>query len=103
MDFVYIGKDNSFRKRLYLGDDVADLSTVTKVELQLNGTLFSSLVETSAFDLTDGANGYITFTLGGMSGLSAGIDKAAELVIYSTTYPNGAVWGRMYIVVTTVA
>lgn len=105
METVYIGHDNTFRKCLYSGSSAVDLSSVTKIELTINGTTYDSTSEPDAFDYTsEAATGHITFKLGAIASLSTAVrDQVCELVVYSADYPNGYVWGTIDINVTTVA
>ena len=93
---VYFNKDNTFAVQLTrdgLAIAVSEMEAITKVELLLNGVLRSSAVFTSAFDwVTRKAESVIIFDLGGISGLSPGHDKTAELILYGANYPAGIVW-----------
>ena len=97
METVYIGYNNSFRKQILESGALVDLSVITKVALQLHGTLYDSETYPTAFDYTtEAATGHITFTLGNIPGLTEEArDRKAELILYAPDYPNGYVWALL--------
>ena len=99
---VYIDRDNAisfllkkkppdedeFRK--LTSDEMAD---ITRVKVRYNGKYYDSDDYPTLFDWSSYADiGVLTFKMGTMVGLEAGIDRNAELIIYNTANPNGIVW-----------
>lgn len=94
METVYIGYENAFRKQLTEDGSPIKLFPITKVAVQLHGTLYDSDTHPDAFDFTsEAATGHIVFKLGLIDTLLiSGRDKKAELIVFAPDYPNGYVW-----------
>lgn len=97
-EVVYIGKDNKISLLLRAREaDSADateqdITSVTKMELEVGDLTISSASYSSAFDwTTDGEDGILHLKIGRVSGLKKGYYRA-KLTVYDTTYPYGWVW-----------
>jgi hypothetical protein len=95
---VYLGHDNSVDLLLKAGGSAVDLSSVTRMVLELSdGTSFDSDTDAGVFDWDTGTTGKLIISLGGET-IDAGTYHAT-LIVYDPTNPNGIVWGRFNLVV----
>lgn len=72
---------------------VMQMQAITKVELVYMGTAYSSATHASAFDWsTYESDAKLLVYPGRISGLSAGHDRQARIIIYDSGHTNGIVW-----------
>jgi len=96
-EIAYIGHDNVIDVQLRDEGIVVDLSAVTRVTLDFNGTVIDSDIHIGVFDWTAG-NGVLNIALQGQN-IATHEHYQAQLVVYDPDNINGIVWGDMSIVV----
>ena len=94
---VYNGHDNTIDLLLKAEGVAEDLSSVTRMTLEVSTTTVDSDVSGSAFDWAPGTTGKVILTLGA-EGLAVGTYQAT-LTVYDTTNTNGIVWGTFILIV----
>ena len=94
---VYDGHDNTIDLLLKADDVAEDLSSVTRMTLEVGSTTVDSDVSGDAFDWDTGVTGKVILDLGGES-LAAGTYRAT-LTVYDPTNTNGIVWGKFKLIV----
>lgn len=94
---VYLGHDNVVEVQLLDEREIMDLSSVTRMTIDFADTIIDSAVHTDVFDWSAG-NGVLRMALGAQA-LTVG-PYMAQLVVYDPENTNGAVWGRLDILVT---
>lgn len=94
---VYLGHDNVIGLQLLSDDVVYDLSDTTRMTLQFGDTVIDSDLHAGVFDWSQG-DGELYLDLGAQS--IAEDVYYAELVVYSTSYTDGNVWGSFNVMVT---
>ncbi|MEO0166753.1 MAG: hypothetical protein ABIL39_11525 [candidate division WOR-3 bacterium] len=101
-EYIYLGHDNIFSLILYLNNEPADLSGVTKMTITIGDiTIASNNSDTDPirWGKTGYSTGEVRFFLGTQN-LSPG-EYEAPLVVYDSAYVNGIVWS--YVPLTVVA
>lgn len=96
-EIVYLGHSNVVGLQLLSDDVIYDLSDTTRMTLQFGDTVIDSAIHAGVFDWSQG-DGELYLTLGDQT-----INTAvyyAELVVYSTSYTDGNVWGSFNVWVT---
>ena len=96
-EVVYLGHDNTIGLRLLSDDVIYDLSDTTRMTLQFDDIVIDSDLHSGVFDWSQG-DGELYLTLGDQT-----IPESvyyAELVVYSTSYTDGNVWGAFNVMVT---
>lgn len=96
-EVVYLGHNNIVGLQLLSDDVVYDLSDTTRMTLQFDTTVIDSDIHAGVFDWSPG-DGKLYLDLGGQTIAEA--VYYAELVVYSTSYIEGNVWGSFNIWVT---
>jgi len=97
-EIFYLGKDNVSRLELKTAGSLQSIADLTKVEIKINGVVYSSADDADAFDwATEGADGILRLALGKISSLVAGKDRKAELILYDASNTNGIVWGTVHV------
>lgn len=96
-EWVYLGKSNTIDLLLKADGSAVDLSSVTRMTLDFDGTVIDSDTSPSAFDWDTGTTGKVVLALGAES-ISAGTYRAL-LTVYDDTNVNGIAWDRIKIVV----
>lgn len=96
VEIVYLGADNVIDLVLLEDCIAVDLSGVTKMTLDFDGTKIDSGTSPEAFDWSAG-DGKLSLALGAESIVTAIYD--AELVVYDAENTNGIVWGSFKVVV----
>ena len=101
-NIVYKNRDNPLYVRLSSVDENGQTSypdlaqSVSKIELLLGGVYYGSDRIPEAFDYaTEGANGILCLRLGNIPNLPVVKDKAAEIIVYDGSHPDGIVWGAI--------
>ena len=97
-EIQYIGRDNPLKFQL-LEDGVAigaaEMALITKAKVLYKGTYFSSEDYSTLFDwATEASDSHIIIRMGTMTGLEAGRDREAELIIYTGTFTRGIIWDK---------
>jgi hypothetical protein len=99
METVYKGYDNRFARRLRSNGKIVsqeDFNSITQVGIVFNNVLYTSNQYDTAFDLISRATErIIVFSLGKIAALPVSRDKNALVVIYTTVFPSGIVWGSL--------
>jgi hypothetical protein len=89
---VYRNRDNVNSLELRANGTAQDISSTTRMTLQVGDKLIDSDLTVNVFDWsTNGAGGQLDLTLG-HQGLETGT-YTATLTIFDLTYPNGLCWG----------
>ena len=94
---VYNGHDNTIDLLLKADGAAQDLSSVTRMTLEVDSVTIDSAISGSAFDWDTGTTGKIILALGGES-LTAGAYRAT-LTVYDPTNTDGIVWGTFKLIV----
>ena len=94
---VYLGYDNTVDLLLKADGEAQDLSSVTKMTLEVDETTIDSDTSPDAFDWAPGVTGKVILDLGAES-LSEGTYRAT-LTVYDPTNANGIVWGTFKVIV----
>lgn len=94
---VYLGYDNTIDLILKADGVAVDLSSVTRITLDFDGTIVDSDVSADAFDWNTGTTGKISLSLG-QETISVGTYNV-QLVVYDPDNTHGVVWGRIRVVV----
>lgn len=96
---TYKDRDNTFAIQLVkngVAFTSSEMQAITKVELLFKEVYYNSTDHPSAFDWTTReSEGVVIFSLGTISAIVAGRDKGSELIIYSSDYTDGVVWGLL--------
>ena len=100
VETIYLGKDNAIDKELREDGSAVNLSSVTRMTVDFDGTLIDSDVvgegSGQPFDWTQGS-GKVVFSFGSLT-IPAG-NYEAELTVYDASNPNGLVWGTFLVTV----
>ena len=96
-EIVYLGHDNTVDLLLKADGEAVDLSSVTRMTLDVDGTTIDSDVSGDAFDWDTGTTGKVVLALGDEE-LSNG-RYTARLVVYDPSNEDGIVWGDFKLVV----
>ena len=94
---TYAGHDNTIDLLLKADGSAVDLSSVTRMTLEVAGSTIDSEVSGSAFDWDTGTTGKVILTLGAES-LTEGTWQAT-LTVYDPDNENGIVWGTFNLIV----
>ena len=90
-EIVYLGHDNTIDLLLKADGSAVDLSSVTRMTVDFDGTIIDSQTAPAAFDWSTGTIGKLVLALGAQP-IAAGTYQVA-LTVYDPTHPNGIVWG----------
>lgn len=96
VEIVYLGADNIIDLVLLEDSIAVDLSGVTKMILNFEGTAINSDTSPDAFDWSEG-DGKLALALGAENIATALYD--AKLTVYDAENTNGIVWGTFKVVV----
>ena len=96
-EIVYNGHDNTIDLLLKADGVAEDLSSVTRMTLEVAGSTIDSDVSGAAFDWATGVTGKLILALGD-EGLTAGSYRAT-LTVYDSTNTDGIVWGTFKVIV----
>ena len=96
-EIVYDGHDNTIDLLLKADGVAQDLSSVTRMTLEVGSSIVDSAVSGSAFDWAPGVTGKLILVLGD-EGLTAGSYRAT-LTVYDSTNTDGIVWGTFKVIV----
>ena len=96
-EYVYNGHDNTIDLLLKANDVAQDLSSVTRMTLEVGDETIDSDVSGDAFNWAPGVTGKLILDLGG-EGLTAGTYRAT-LTVYDPDNTNGIVWGTFKLIV----
>ena len=94
---VYDGHDNTIDLLLKADGAAEDLSSVTRMTLEVGSNTVDSDVSGDAFDWDTGTTGKVILTLGA-EGLTEGTYRAT-LTVYDADNANGIVWGTFILIV----
>lgn len=90
---VFANRSNVISLRLLSGGLAQDLTSVSRMTLEVEGTVLDSDVHTSAFDWTTNATkGEVVLNLGSFLTTPTNGYVPAELTVYDPVYSNGLVW-----------
>jgi len=99
-EIFYIGHDNTIDLLLKADGTAQDLSSVTKMVLEIGDTTIDSSVETGVFTWTGtGTTGKVIIDLNEYSGSIDADTYNARLIVYDPTHTDGIVWGEFVLVV----
>jgi len=87
---IYNGRDNTFIVEFQDNGLVVDLSGMSKAQINVASNSYNSVDNAALFDITDKANGRITFILGDQ-GIVEG-EYNATIVLFDAVNTNGIVW-----------
>lgn len=88
----YVGTDGLFARTITQSGSAYDLSSVTKVGICFDGTVYDSDDYPTAFDWDTGTTGQIYFYLGKITAITeATHDPNTEIILYDATATNGFV------------
>lgn len=94
---VWLDHDNTIDLVLTADGSAVDLSSVTKMELEIgDDTIIDSATSADAFDWSEG-DGKLILALGGET-ITAGT-YTATLIVYDATNTDGIVWDQFTLVV----
>ncbi len=107
LEYAYTSNNNEIIVQFQTNDIFEDISAATKVQIEFfNGeddrtigtapvATFNSIDDPTLFDVSDLANGNVTFKPGpsGLESLTAD-DYFTRWVIFSPNFPNGLIWGN---------
>lgn len=93
---VYLGRDNTVDLLLMADGAAVDLSSVTRMTLDIGGTVVDSETSPAAFDWDTGTTGKVILALGDVE-LSEGGYKTI-LTVYDPSNPDGIVWGEFKLI-----
>jgi len=96
-EIVYLGHDNTVDLLLKADGEAVDLSSVTRMTLDVDGTTIDSDESGDAFDWSGETTGKVVLALGAEE-LSNG-RYTATLTVYDPSNTNGIVWGDFKLVV----
>jgi hypothetical protein len=97
-EIVYLGHNNTIDLLLKADGVAVDLSSVTRMVIELNnGTEIDSVDNPAAFDWTTGITGKLSLSLGDEV-IAAG-RYSAVLVVYDPTNLDGIVWNKFWMVI----
>jgi len=96
-EVTYLGHDNTIDLLLKADDIAQDLSSVTRMTLEVDSVTINSAISGSAFDWNTGVTGKLILALGDES-LIAG-EYRATLTVYDPTNTDGIVWGSFKLIV----
>jgi len=96
-EVCYIGHDNTIDLLLKADGAAVDLSSVTRMTLEVDSTTIDSETSPDAFDWDTGTTGKVILALGDEE-LTAG-RHTATLVVYDPTNADGIVWGKFILAV----
>ena len=96
-EVTYLGHDNTIDLLLKADGIAHDLSSVTRMTLEVDSVTVDSAISTSAFDWATGTTGKLILILGDES-LIAG-EYRATLTVYDSTNTDGIVWGSFKLIV----
>lgn len=95
---VYNGYDNTIDLLLKADGVAQDLSSVTRMTLEVGDVTVDSDESGDAFDWDTGTTGKVVLALGDQD-ISAGGYDDAKLTVYDTENTNGIVWGILTLLV----
>lgn len=91
---IYKGRDNPVSLGLKTDGALENITSFTRVTLQVGDVTLDSRINTTTFDwTTNGATGQLDLDIGMENDLKVG-KHIARLTIYDATYTNGLVWGN---------
>lgn len=96
-EIIYLNLDNTIDLLLKADGSAQDLSTVTRMTLELDSTIIDSDSSPDAFDWDTGVTGKLVLALGGES-ITEG-EYITKLTIYDPDNTNGVFWGYIKLVV----
>jgi len=99
-EYVYLGRNNTVILQLKTGGLAQDLSAVTRMTLDFDGTIVDSDVSGGAFDWSLG-DGKVELALKDESitpGTYGG-DDSVDLIVYDPSNTAGIVWGKVPMIV----
>lgn len=96
MEKVYLTFENMISIQLKKSGTAltaTEMASITSMAIVYNGVSYSSGSYPTAFDWTTLAStGVVVLKLGLIPFASTGIDRSAELIVYTSDYPGGIVW-----------
>jgi len=98
---VYLSRDNTIDLLLTSDGSAVDLSSVTRMVLNFDGTLIDSDDYPDAFDWDLETTGKVTFALAdalAAESVAAGVYRV-RLIVYDATNDDGIVWDEFYCIV----
>jgi len=87
---IYTGRNNTFTVEFQDDGAVVNLAAMTKVQVNVAGESYNSVDHAGLFDVSDVANGRITFDLGGQNIVEA--EYNASIILFDGVNTNGIVW-----------
>lgn len=94
MEYIYLGTDNRIDLLLKSDDVAQDLSGVTRITLDFNGTVVDSAISSGAFSWPTATTGELQLTLGDESIPIGRYTRSIAVIVtlYDAVNTDGIVW-----------